>query len=185
LLLFLARADAEARLPGLTSIDLAEWLPEHLQSWSGHPRAADMRLECLAVQGFHIEAHSALLGQLVDNLLDNACKYSEPGTAITILLGKESGIIRLAIEDQGYGIAAEDLPQVFEPFYRSTEARQRVQNGTGLGLAVAQRIAVVLGGTLSAESQGKSGSRFLLRMPHSHLSPMGTTEPVGSVQESQ
>jgi signal transduction histidine kinase len=163
MLLFLARADAEAKLPGAEPIDLAAWLPEHLRSWTEHPRAADFRLDLAAETPLLVHAQAALLGQLVDNLLDNACKYSRPGTPIQLWLTQESGEGVLAIEDVGCGIGEEDLPHIFEPFYRSARARGAGVNGVGLGLAVAQRIAVALGGSLFAESVEGKRSRFTLR----------------------
>ena len=82
-----------------------------------------------------------LLGQLLDNLLENACKYSAAGTLITVSLLEEGGVVPLSVADTGCGIAIEDLPHVFEPFYRSAQARSQGVAGVGLGLAVAERIA--------------------------------------------
>jgi len=69
------------------------------------------------------------------------------------------------VEDAGRGIAAEDLPHIFEPFYRSPEARRLGRAGTGLGLAVARRVAAAFGGGLTAESRPGRGSRFTLKLP--------------------
>jgi heavy metal sensor kinase len=163
-LLFLARADAEAQLPDLEVLDLAAWLPEYLRSWPDHGRGGDVRLE--APPGpLPARAQAALLGQLLDNLLDNACKYSEPGTPITLTARAEEGIISLGVEDAGVGIAVEDLPHVFEPFYRSPDARRRGVGGVGLGLAVARRIAAAFGGSLDAQSRPGKGTRLTLRLP--------------------
>jgi signal transduction histidine kinase len=73
--------------------------------------------------------------------------------------------LRLEVEDEGEGISPGDLPHVFEPFYRSQQARSRGLPGTGLGLAVAKRIATALGGRLSVESQLGAGSCFQLTLP--------------------
>jgi heavy metal sensor kinase len=164
-LLFLARADAEAKLPDLEVLDLAAWLPEHLRAWPDHGRGADLRLEVDSVGPLRVRAQAALLGQLLDNLLDNACKYSERGTPITLAAWGEGGVVALTVEDAGRGIAAEDLPHVFEPFYRSPEARQQGVGGVGLGLAVARRIAAAFGGTLDAQGRPGQGVRLTLRLP--------------------
>jgi signal transduction histidine kinase len=116
-LLFLARADAEAGLPDLERLDLAVWAADHLCAWSGHERAADVRLEGRDGEPLWIRAHRPLLGQLLDNLLENACKYSGPGAPIIVRAWCEPGAVALAVEDRGCGIPAEDLPRVFEPFY--------------------------------------------------------------------
>jgi heavy metal sensor kinase len=165
MLLFLARADAEARLPNLEKLDLSAWLRGQLKNWSAHERCNDMSVQETSSESITIETHPALLGQLVDNLLDNACKYSAAGSPIHLRLGAEASGITVAVEDSGSGIAADDLPHVFEPFFRSTAARRDGHAGVGLGLAVAQRIAAALGGTLSAASVPGKGSCFTVRLP--------------------
>jgi heavy metal sensor kinase len=162
MLLFLARADAESRLPDLEELDLAEWLPGHLKSWTRHPRASDLRFEAPETGTLFVRAHGPLLGQLVDNLLDNACKYSEAGSPVVVRLTPDADEVVLSVEDTGRGVAEDDLPHIFEPFYRS--ARAPKEGGFGLGLAVARRIALALGATLSAASEPGKGSRFALRL---------------------
>jgi signal transduction histidine kinase len=92
-------------------------------------------------------------------------KYSRPGTLITCRLREEKGMIRLEVEDEGVGISAEDMPHLFEPFYRSEQARQTGTPGAGLGLSVAARIAAVLGGRIEVESVPGPGSRFAIVLP--------------------
>ena len=164
-LLFLARPDADAGLPDLESLDLADWVSNHLGTWSGHERAADLHPERSDGKPTWTRAHQPLLGQLLDNLLENACKYSEPGTPIVVRTGCSSDAAILTVEDQGHGIPSEDLPRVFEPFYRAESARRLGKAGIGLGLAVARRIASAHGGTISVESELGQGSRFQVRLP--------------------
>lgn len=164
-LLFLARADTEAELSVLEAIDLTAWLAQHLGTWADHPRRADLHLHDAAHGSCTVKAQPLLLGQLLDNLLDNALKYSEPGSAVTISLRHEDGMAVLAVEDAGHGFAPEELPHVVEPFFRSPEARRRGLPGVGLGLAVAQRIATALGGRLTVTSTQGRGSCFSLHLP--------------------
>src|SRR5262249_27189914 len=124
-----------------------------------------------------VKAQTPLLGQLVDNLLDNACKYSEPGTPVTLRVRAEDGGVSLAVEDEGHGIEPADLAHVFEPFYRSPQARKLGRGGVGLGLAVARRIAEAFGGELSVASTPDKGSRFELRLPLESAPP-----PAGAVR---
>jgi heavy metal sensor kinase len=167
MLLFLARADAEAGPPETERLDLGAWLADHLGSWREHPRAADIRLvQADAPSGpLWVRAHAGLLGQALDNLLDNACKYSDPGTAVMLRVWLAEGEVRLAVEDHGHGIGAEDLPHVFDPFFRSAEARRLGVGGVGLGLAVTARIVQALGGRIEVASEPGRGSRFVLALP--------------------
>jgi two-component system OmpR family sensor kinase len=162
--LFMARADAESLKPQMERLDLARWLPTHLESWREHSRWADIAFQNTAPGKIETNAHPQLLAQLLDNLLDNAAKYSSPGTPITVRLTVADGKTECSVEDAGPGIAADDLPHIFEPFFRSAQARRSGVAGAGLGLAVAQRIAAALGGTLRAENLSTGGARLILRL---------------------
>jgi len=117
-----------------------------------------------------IKAQPHLLGQLVENLLDNACKYSLSGQAIVVATADDGGSALLVFEDSGCGIAREDLTRIFEPFFRSSStSRQRVP-GVGLGLSVAERIVKLFGGTVTAQSEIGRGSRFEVRLPMTKFS---------------
>jgi signal transduction histidine kinase len=164
-LLFLARADAEAQAPGQERLDLATWLPGHLRHWDGHPRAADLRLEVEVERATWVNVHAPLLGALVDNLVDNACKYSQPGTPVTVRLGQKDGEARLEVVDAGPGIGPEDRGRLFEPFFRSEAARRAGVPGSGLGLAVACRLARTFHGRIEVDSARDRGTRFELCLP--------------------
>ena len=164
-LLFLARADAEALLPDMECFDLAAWVADHLRDWTDHERSADLLCERQDGGQQWTRAHRPLLGQLLDNLLENACKYSEPGAPIVVRVWSEAESVALAVEDCGCGIPAEDLERIFEPFYRTDSSRRRCHEGVGLGLAVARRIAEAHRGTITAEIKAVPGSRFLIRLP--------------------
>ncbi|MBI3407482.1 MAG: HAMP domain-containing protein [Planctomycetes bacterium] len=163
-LLYLARADHETRLPDMERLDLKTWLTAHLQTWSEHERAADLRVECKGDGPFQIMAQSVLLGELVNILLDNAVKWSPPESPITLQLGRDAQELTLRIIDQGYGIAGEQLPHVFEPFVRAAGTRQHGVEGAGLGLSIAKRLAEAFGGSLDVASQLGRGSCFTLRL---------------------
>jgi heavy metal sensor kinase len=163
-LLFLARAETEAGLPDLEMVDLHAWLDQRLEQWQQHPRAGDLVAELTEVP-ILVRAHPGLLDQLLDNLLDNASKYSAPGSPITVRLRRLADRVRLTVTDEGCGMGAEELCHVFEPFYRSPQVRHRGINGVGLGLAVVRRIATALGGSVQATSQTGAGSTFTLELP--------------------
>jgi heavy metal sensor kinase len=163
-LLFLARTDADSNLPLLESTNLSDWLREYFTRWSSHPRATDLHVELAQDDEFKVRINGPLVAQLVDNLLENACKYSPPGSPITLRLKREPEFVELSVEDRGQGIHADDLPHIFEPFYRSATARLQGIGGVGLGLAVAKRIAEVQGGSLQVDSAIGRGSRLTIRL---------------------
>lgn len=164
-LLFLARADAEARLPNLERLDLAAWLPDQQSTWSGRLTSKVLRLAFDEPGPCWVEAQPALLEELVNNLLDNAAKYSGPGTLITLKVSRNDREVILAVEDEGTGVRPEDMPHLFEPFFRSPMARERGVGGVGLGLAIAARIARAFGGGIDAENRSTGGSCFRLHLP--------------------
>jgi two-component system OmpR family sensor kinase len=167
--LFLARADAEALDPQLEVVDLATWLCGHLESWRGHPRSPDFDCEMGEEKRAMVRTHPQLLAQLLDNVLDNAAKYSPAGTPIRMRVTVAETTVECSVEDSGSGIAPDDLPHIFEPFYRSEEARRLGINGAGLGLAVAHRIAAALGGAIRAEAARDGGARFVFRLQKTSL----------------
>lgn len=164
-LLFLARAESEAGRPELATIDLAAWATEHLKRREAHPRFADLQLAVDSAGPLWARVHPPLLSQLVDNLLENAAKYSPPQTPIVLEAKRGRGDAVLAVVDRGSGLAPDEQAQVFTPFYRSPQARNRGLTGVGLGLAVAQRIVAAFGGSIRVESVLNEGSRFEVRLP--------------------
>lgn len=108
-----------------------------------------------------------LMTQLLDHLLDNAVKFTPVGGRVVIGTAPIDGGVRVFVEDSGPGIAAEDLPHVFEPFYRADQARSR-GTGTGLGLALAAAIARLHGGTIRAANVDGGGARFEVDLPMSN-----------------
>jgi two-component system sensor histidine kinase MprB len=101
----------------------------------------------------------ARLDRAINNLLDNAVKYSDPGAPVHVSLHDGQVVVR----DHGSGIRAEDLPHVFDRFYRGAEARGRP--GSGLGLAIVRQVAEQHGGTVSAESPADGGTLICMRFP--------------------
>jgi len=164
MLLFLARADAESRMPRLKVIDLNEWLLEHLsEMWGTHPRFANLNTQ-LASEPVRVSVQPALLGQALFNLVENAFKYSSPDTTVRIRLIRATNAL-IVVEDRGIGIRAEEIPHVFESFFRSEDVRKRGIPGAGLGLAVTERIVKAFGGSLELWSEAGQGSRFSITLP--------------------
>lgn len=112
-----------------------------------------------------VEVDLGRMRRVIANLLSNAVRYSPSGGLIVVsALCVDGGQwVEVSVEDQGAGIAAADLPHLFDPYYQARQSRPR--GGTGLGLSVAKRIVEAYGGTISVESQLGRGSRFALRLP--------------------
>lgn len=105
------------------------------------------------------------------NLLDNALKYSHPGSSVKVDAHREGPWIEVNVTDHGIGIPRRDLERVFERFYRVDRARSRETGGTGLGLAIVRHIAVNHGGEVHVDSREGEGSTFTLRLPAVHSAP--------------
>ncbi|HYW51052.1 MAG TPA: ATP-binding protein, partial [Gemmatimonadaceae bacterium] len=114
-----------------------------------------------------VEGDAPRLRQLLLNLVENAIKYTTVGGTVELSLAAEQGAAVLTVKDTGMGIAAADLPFIFERFWRADRARSRAsgRGGTGLGLAISQYIAQAHGGTLTAQSRLGRGSTFTLTLP--------------------
>jgi len=172
-LLFLARADAESQRPQLEPIELTGWLRGQVPLWSG-PRTEDLHLD-VGSDPIWIRAHRALLAEILDNLIDNACKYSEPSTPILIRSTHEGRDVRLSVEDRGIGIDHASIGSVKDPFFRTPQARSRNSKGLGLGLSVASRIAEIFEGRLEVLSHPDLGSSFSIILP-AWVAPTSTPE---------
>jgi len=109
--------------------------------------------------------NSTLLEQSVVNLIDNAVKYSDPGSIIRIIADQINQEVVITVQDQGCGIPKEHIPHIFERFYRIDKARSRKLGGTGLGLAIVKHIAQAHGGRVSVISTLNAGSAFSLHLP--------------------
>jgi two-component system sensor histidine kinase KdpD len=109
-------------------------------------------------------ADPELIAELIKQLLDNALKYSPAGKPITVSAEEESGLVRIAVRDEGQGLTELEQRRVFDKFYRARRDHAGVQ-GTGMGLAIAREIAEAHGGTVLVESQLGHGSRFTVTLP--------------------
>ncbi len=106
-----------------------------------------------------------LLEQAVVNLVDNAIKYSEPGSRVEVSARKEEAELVIRVQDEGRGIGIEHLPRIFERFYRVDKARSREMGGTGLGLSIVKHIAQVHKGSVNVQSALGKGSTFSIHLP--------------------
>ncbi len=114
-----------------------------------------------------IRADADRVGQIIHNLLSNALRHTPSGGSVTVCADREGAMIRFEIRDSGPGIAAADLPQVFERFWRAERSRSREHGGSGLGLAIARELVEAQGGRIGVESEVGVGSSFWFTLPSS------------------
>jgi two-component system sensor histidine kinase BaeS len=113
-----------------------------------------------------VRADESRIGQVLLNLVGNALQYTPAGGRVCIRARREGDAVRLSVEDNGIGIAAEDLPHVFERFYRTDKSRSRAGGGTGIGLTIARHLIEAHGGAIQAESAGAGrGSTLVFTLP--------------------
>ena len=120
----------------------------------------------LAPETIRVQGDGMRLGQIVANLLENGSKYSGVGARITLSLARAGSQAVLCIRDSGTGIPAEDLPHIFDPYYRGNHSAALDGSGLGLGLTLTRRLIELHGGTIDAKSDGAGcGSEFTVRLP--------------------
>lgn len=142
----------------------------------------DVQITVEEVDQVGVLGDSDRLKQLILNLVDNAIKYTPPGGKVMMSLSKEDGRSELVVKDTGIGIPAEDLPHIFDRFYRVDKARTRVQGGSGLGLSIAKWIVEAHNGRIEVESEVGKGTTFRVYLPVLKLPvkarPVKEEEPV-------
>jgi two-component system OmpR family sensor kinase len=134
-----------------------------LGSHSG--RTVELELGAKGDPPLVVEADPGLLRRVVENLLDNAHKYSAAGVPIRVSVGSDGQNAVFTVSDRGQGISADDLPYVFEPFFRADRSRTRGTGGVGLGLALSRRIVEAHGGHIDIESQPDEGTTVTFTVP--------------------
>jgi signal transduction histidine kinase len=112
-----------------------------------------------------IEGDGALLRRVLDNLIDNARKYSDPESPITLRMRRDGDGILIAVIDRGMGIDAADLPHIFTPFFRADRSRTRKTGGVGLGLTLVRRIVTAHGGSVDVKSTVGQGTEMYVKLP--------------------
>ncbi|TQR08025.1 ATP-binding protein [Psychrobacillus soli] len=116
-------------------------------------------------ESIHLQLDEDRMEQVLTNLIDNALRHTPKEGSVTVKLTQTAGQLMIEVKDTGYGIPKEDLPFVFERFYKADKARTRGKSGTGLGLAIAKNIVERHDGRLSVESEVGVGTAFIIKIP--------------------
>jgi two-component system, OmpR family, sensor kinase len=165
-LLFLARAEADEIRFHFQPVDLNELARQAVTEAQVLGRERHIRFELSpAAADLEIRGDASRLRQLLLIVFDNAAKYADAGTVVDVELREESKLAVLCVRDHGTGIAAEEVPHLFERFYRGASARHQWSGGTGLGLPIARWIAEKHKGTIELESVIGRGTEVVMRFP--------------------
>lgn len=175
-LLFLARADDQRA--GIATLDdpvrLDEVAGQTVRSATG--LASGQRIDAVTVP-VTVRGDRDRLAQVLWVLLDNALRHTGPGHRILVSVAREDTAAVLSVRDEGSGIAPDDLPHVFDRFYRADGARSRASGGSGLGLAIARTIVEQHGGEISVSSVEGEGATFVVRLPAGPTPSASETPP--------
>jgi signal transduction histidine kinase len=163
-MLTLARVETNTASTSVAT-DLTQVLRQVAQQFESMAELKRLQIQVLAEDAVMVDAEPEQLQLLCGNLLLNALQHSPAGTVIRARAQQDGTRVELVIEDDGEGIAAQDLPHVFDRFYRGDPSRSRNTGGTGLGLAICKAIASRWQGTIDIESDLGSGTKVTVRFP--------------------
>jgi two-component system phosphate regulon sensor histidine kinase PhoR len=164
--LSLARLESPRIELELSEVDLPELLHSIMRDWEKRFAAKQLKSHLNFPAALpHLRADETRLQELIYNLLDNAVKYSKPEGTVFLQAEPAGDAIRISVADQGIGISPEDLPRIFERFYRADKSRSGEQGGTGLGLSIVKHIAQLHGGSVEADSEFGKGTTISVLLP--------------------
>jgi two-component system phosphate regulon sensor histidine kinase PhoR len=165
-LLTLAQLESGSSTLQLSEIDLAQFLDGLARDWKKKFTTKALKVVIdLPANLPSIRADETRLREVFDNLLDNAVKYSNKNGEIRLGAERRGSEIALSVSDNGIGISSQDVPRIFERFYRADKARSREFGGTGLGLSIVKHIAQLHGGSVEAESGLGKGATIRVSLP--------------------
>ena len=159
----------------LEPMALATATEQVISEFSVGRAVTDISLTADVPDDLWVEADRERIHQVLFNLVDNAVRFTPPGGAVTIRAWRDEDRVQIEVHDTGVGVAPEDLPRVFERFYRADPARSRDDGGgTGIGLAIARSIVEGHGGRITASSQPGNGATFTFDLPAAHAAVPAT-----------
>ena len=168
-LLRLTRLDSDVLEPA-AAVDVLPVLQQVLRMMELIAEDRNISITYQAEEGCRVLSTRDELQQIIYNLTDNAVKYDRDGGRVEVRLKKRDGFAELTVADDGVGIPEEDIPRIFERFYRVDKARSRAAGGTGLGLSIVSDTVKKRNGTITAANRPVGGAVFTVRLP---LAPEG------------
>lgn len=163
-MLQLSQLRAKPTLP-LEPIDITTLLNEVVEDARLEASAADKTVDWTPGESLWLNGDHDLMRSAIENVLRNAVRFTEPGSAVCVYLGRDHRDAVIAIEDHGPGVPEAELARIFEPFYRVAESRDRDSGGTGIGLAITARVVGLYQGQVRAQHAATGGLRVEIRLP--------------------
>jgi signal transduction histidine kinase len=167
-LLTLARLDMASASPGMRRIDLAALIADVVSDVQWEAAERTCQVVFASAGECHLEANPDLVRSATEDVIRNAIRYTAPGTAVEVCLechpGEYGGGAIIRVGDRGPGVPADELTNIFRPFYRVAGARDRQSGGVGLGLAIAERVARAHGGSVHAENRAGGGLEIVMTL---------------------
>ncbi|ADL41443.1 multi-sensor signal transduction histidine kinase [Caldicellulosiruptor obsidiansis OB47] len=164
-LLYLSRLDSGENILKIEEVNVSELVRFVCEKMRIHAKKKNQKLLCSAEENVVIEADRDRLEQVLINLINNAVVYVQEGGQIEVGLKKDGSYVKITVDDNGPGIPEDDLPRIFERFYRVDKARSRSLGGSGLGLSIADEIVKAHGGKIQVESRVGVGTKFTVILP--------------------
>lgn len=164
-ILALSRAEHAATAMRTESFDLAEMLHALVEDAQVEGAPAIKRVRCDALNAAPFSGNQAIIASGVENVLRNALRYTPAGGAVTATLRETHDHYEIAICDSGPGVPEEELPRIFEPFYRASNGSGDAEGGTGVGLAITANAVHRHGGTVTAINRKEGGLELVLKLP--------------------
>ena len=168
-LLTIAKLDVSARHVPMVPVDLTELISQIVRDANFEARALDRGVQFNAKGLYLIHGNTELLRGAIENVVRNAIHYTPPGTSVEVLMEtvrqSNQSFVRVAIRDYGPGLPETELVNIFRPFYRVAEARDRQSGGAGLGLAIADRVIQTHAGTIRAQNATPPGLLVEILLP--------------------
>ena len=164
-LLSLSELESNALTAPPQPVSIRAAIESALRTVESTARVQGVRLVCEKLDDLKVVGYELRLEQVFVNLLDNAVKFNRPNGEVQVEMRCDNGKVRILIGDTGVGIPSEDLPRIFERFYRADKARSRAMGGTGLGLSIVKHAVEQMGGTIQVHSRLGEGSEFTIELP--------------------
>lgn len=175
-LLEVAKLDARQVVPQLEVFPMAELVHDVARKFELAARGHDVKIRVDAAEtGSRVNADVALIERVLDNLIDNAIRYSPSGSEITLRQTVRKGMVRVSVCDQGRGMTPAETAKIFDRFYRARSTREDQRGHAGLGLSIVKAILQLLGSTINVESAPNVGSTFWFELPV--VEPTALTQP--------